>query len=436
MARVSKDLQALELEAAASILLYDIQEIESFKSLYSGTIEENQIEASGNFHLFLKFIDQAYEDKMFLDSESNQDKITEYIEKLGEHIPDGDTNFKFMSWFNEVKQEEIPLSLTTEIMDHYIWEDYKRKIQLIDQSDIPFGKKIDSRPKQIEMNDSKSNLLSLGDVDLSLDTKNNKKFSTGLEFVDDYIPLAGTNFMVVAARPGVGKSLFMLQQAIENSRGGMVVGTDKEKLRPKKSLFISLEMSAKSVHDRIFGYLVQENLKDLSVDGYEKKVNEIQQSDKFQNVMNNLKILVTDSNNGLSIISDIERAIDKEGIEAVFIDYLQLLKFPGTDEWGAIRQATNALKNLAFKKNVLVVTGSQVSRQSTERGLSLTDLFGGSTIEADADCIVGMEALRERRQGVPNAVNIKILKNREGELGDEQVEIDYSYGLITRKAEF
>lgn len=431
MPRLNKDIQESEQEAAAAILIFDLEEIQTFDSTYTGTFVGNDVETSGNFIKFLDFVREAIKNDIFLENESNRDSLINFIRLHGEMIPKADEQYKFVTWFDEVTSKEIPSDLAQDIIDRYIWQDIKRKMEAIDNSDMSYADKLSARPKPIEVNTTKSKLIGLDEISLELDSMDNKKYTTGLPFLDESLQLSGTNFFVVGARPGVGKTLFMLQQAIENARGGAEVGPDRVKLKPKKTLFISLEMSDKAIHDRVFGYLQGENLKELSQSEYVQTSRKIQENEDFKNVLTHFKVLVSESSNASSILDEVERYIDSEGIEAVFIDYLQLLKFSDArDEWASIRKATKELKNLAFRKKILVVTATQVSRDSTERGLELTSLFGGQSIESDADSVIGLEALSERRPGTANSVSLKILKNREGELREFKTLIDYSTSNI------
>ena len=449
-ARAVLDLEKLEIEAAASIMIYDKQELQEFMNFYTGTVSENDLGISGVFAKFLEIINNALKDGIFDDesetereelgegivrkSTTMQDRLEKYVLKSASVIPSSDEREKFIQWLSLVLNDEAPVNLAEDVIHHYLWENYKMRLDRIDKSDASFIEKIQSIPRPMEIQDTESNILTLDQIDVSEDNESNRLYTTGIDAMDEYVQAPGTALMIIAARPGVGKTLMMLQQCVENARGGKYMGSDQIKLKPKKSLFISLEMSLKSVHDRIFGYLSGENLKELTKTEYQKRIKELKEDENNINVIKNLHILATTSSNGEQILSDIEKMVDEHGIECVFLDYLQLLKFTGKDEWGSIREATNSLKNLAFKKNILICTGSQVSRASTQEGLSLTDLFGGSSIEADADIVLGMEALRDRKSSSnTNAVSLKVLKNREGAVTTIKTDIDYSCGWITPK---
>lgn len=138
-------------------------------------------------------------------------------------------------------------------------------------------------------------------------------------------------------------------------------------------------------------------------------------------------MLVNESHEAESMLRRMEQAVKENKVEVILLDYLSLCKFSGMDEWASLRELTSRLKRFAIEHNVLVVSCSQASRSSENHGLSLADLYGSSTIEADSDIVVGIEQ-REQKYDFSKNIRkgkIKILKNRDGLVGDINVNIDY-----------
>ena len=79
-----------------------------------------------------------------------------------------------------------------------------------------------------------------------------------------------------------------------------------------------------------------------------------------------------------------------------------------------------------FRKHI----GCLRSRSSTERGLYLSDLFGSASIEADTDIVIGLENTRERKRGETALINVKVMKNREGDLAELKYIVDYATGRL------
>lgn len=423
MARKRTKFNSLEIELASSILYYDKVEMNKFFEIYDSIVQDSNIIIDGLFDLFIGYIKKF---KQFnLDYQERREKLIDEIYVRNNQNPDKTIRENFELWFSKVLETDIPLELADDILYRFIWEEFKKSILLIDQSNVSFKEKLETRPKTPKSFNN-DGLIYLDEIDVEEDAIS-ERYTTGLDELDKIVKFAKTNFVVIAARPGVGKSLLMLLMAIANARSGV------------KSLFLSLEMNQKQINGRIINHYIGENLKEqhedeegnLNFQGYKEAYNLAKNSKGYQPIKDNLQLYVSKESSADSILAKIEDQIKEGGYEAIFIDYLQLLKFNRMDEWSSLRALTNALKNLAFRTNTLIVTGSQVTRSSTEKGLYLTDLFGSSSIEADTDIVIGIENLRERRQGEKAQVNVKIMKNRDGDLGELKYIIDYSAGRMS-----
>lgn len=421
MSRKSK-LNSLEIELASSILYYDKEEMQRFFDIYDSISADSNIVIDGTFDLFVRYLKKFT--KFDADPAIRRQSLIDEINIRNNQNPDANVRENFEIWLDKVLETEAPLELAEDILYHLVWEEYKKAIDTIDKSKVGFKEKLAVRPKVQKMLDQ--------DEIIDLDTIRPKRvevseeYTTGLEELDKTLKFAKCNFAVIAARPGVGKSLLMLLMAIANARKGV------------KTLFLSLEMDADQIDARIVNHYHGESLKDkysdedgvLDFDAYDKAYMDIKSEPGYKGIKDNLKLFVSKSKSADSILAKIEDLIKHNGYKAVFIDYLQLLKFSGMDEWASIRALTPALKSIAFRTKTLIVTGSQVSRSSTEKGLYLTDLFGSSSIESDTDVVLGIESVRERKRGENALVNVKIMKHREGDLADIKYMIDYSVGRL------
>lgn len=221
--------------------------------------------------------------------------------------------------------------------------------------------------------------------------------------LDKIVKMRRTNFVVVAARTGIGKSLFMINQAIYNAKKGTRV------------LYVSLEESDAEVKRRVDAHIAGDKLDDV------KKVN------------SNFFVYAAKVSSPDSIFNQVDKVIDDKGIKVIFFDYLQLMKYPSMHDFDSLRTLTRELKLYATSRNVLVVTASQLKRETELMGTSLTGLFGSSTIEADANAILLMEPVNAQAQKIENRcpIVIDVAKNRSGESKKiESIMVDYSCGHI------
>lgn len=215
---------------------------------------------------------------------------------------------------------------------------------------------------------------------------------------------------VLAARPGDGKSDFAIMLAAHLS---MNYAVD----------FLSLEMSVEQLTQRIISRACKINSSKL----VEKKVDEEEQRSIGYVVdkMKNLRLVMDDTSP--ITVDDIEKRLSTRRPDMIVIDYLSLIKMDtsrGKQQWQAIGETTHALKALARKYNCVILLLAQLNRAVDKKnGISLSDLRGGTDIEADAD---GVFFLRpQKTEGFLSGddfweVDFIIAKNRHGCTGKVQ----------------
>jgi KaiC/GvpD/RAD55 family RecA-like ATPase len=418
----------LQLQLSSSVLYYDREEMENFFKVYDTISSEPNIVLDAPFVQFVKYL-HGFDDFVD-DAQQRKMKIIEWVRVKNEQNPNVDSRDAFEIWMDQAAALEMPMELSDDIFHHFLWEEFKNTIIRVDKSDMPFKDKLAVRPKAAGLIHDES-LVSLDDIDFT-DEVNSDSFSTGLEELDKVVKWNRTDFVVIGARPGVGKSTMMLNAAIVNAMQGV------------KCIYFSFEMGKRLIGPRIINYLADSNLRDEHTDEdgildtvtYQKSIDAIKRTNRYKMVNENLKIYVSKSPNAESVFSEIENQIKKGHYDIVFVDYLQLLRFHDLDQFASIRESTPVLKSIAFRNNVLMVTASQVSRASSERGLYLGDLFGSSTIEADTDTVLGIEKLREAHLGTKCLLNVKVMKQRNGKADiDMRYEIDYSTGKMQYNSE-
>lgn len=190
------------------------------------------------------------------------------------------------------------------------------------------------------------------------------------------------DLVIVAARPGMGKTSYVLKCAIENCKLNVGVG------------MISLEMSMQQLTARAVAIDTSFHLKQLLKTGFEKGEYFTTYS-RHQDRMNHYPFYVDDS--GKSDIADVvikaKMWVRKYDIKVLIIDYMQLMTdrtVKGNRE-GEISSISRRLKRLAKELNIPVIALSQLSRAVETRGTSkrpmLSDLRESGAIEQDADIV-------------------------------------------------
>lgn len=233
--------------------------------------------------------------------------------------------------------------------------------------------------------------------------------STGFRDLDN--KLAGfqdSNLIIFAARPGQGKTSFVLNVAQHVA----VV----EKL--PVGIF-SLEMSQEELVDRIV-------VGQANIDAWKLKTGRLDDEDidRMSHAFGQLAEapLFIDDTPGLSlseIRTKARRLQSEHGLRLVIVDYLQLIHGRNLENRvQEVSEISQGLKNLARELKVPVLAVSQLSRAVESRNSrrpQLADLRESGAIEQDADVV--MFIYREDPDNIAD-VTLDIQKHRNGAVGE------------------
>jgi replicative DNA helicase len=228
------------------------------------------------------------------------------------------------------------------------------------------------------------------------------------------------NVVVIGARPGVGKSAFMGQMAMNMARNKKKVG------------IISLEMSNNEIAGRLAsldsGVDFQRIYRNLFQDEREQQ----KFYDRISSDTINLPIYVSDSTrvNTIDIRSKADKLKAKHGLDILFIDYLQLISADqpkNKTRENIISEISRSTKIMAKEMKIPIIILCQLNRESTKRtGDSrypvLSDLRESGAIEQDADVVMFLHrdwisGITENEQGqsTENTADLVVRKWRNAE---------------------
>lgn len=222
--------------------------------------------------------------------------------------------------------------------------------------------------------------------------------------------------IILAGRPSVGKTAFATNMAVEACLK-----------QEKKVLFISLEMPGEQICARVLSYLSKVPLNLLLHATLSS--NHLQHCNKVLKQYGKMPLIIHDSSfMTISSLQSLLRQLKRqENIDIVFIDYLQLMDagIKTDNREQEISRISRSLKLIAKDMGVPIVSLSQLSRDVEKRkennAPKLSDLRGSGSIEQDADVILFLYREDENNK---TTVNLKIAKNRNGELGDILLNYD------------
>jgi len=223
-----------------------------------------------------------------------------------------------------------------------------------------------------------------------------------------------SNLLILAARPGTGKTAMVLNIAQYAS------------VHEKIPIGIfSLEMSKEELVDRLL-------VGQADIDAWRLKTGKLSDDDftKLSDAMGELAEapIFIDDTPGISIMemrTKARRLQMEHNVQLIVVDYLQLAD-SGRKYDNRVQEVSiisQSLKNLARELNVPVLACSQLSRAVEARGTKipeLSDLRESGSIEQDADVVLFLyrEDTDQREWGDQIPTKLRIAKHRNGPLGE------------------
>ena len=211
---------------------------------------------------------------------------------------------------------------------------------------------------------------------------------TGFLDLDDLLHgMRGGDLIILAARPGVGKTSFALNLAVNAAKAQYPVA------------FFSLEMSSSQLVQRVMcaeAKVKLEHVRAGRLDEYDWGA-----LGDAMNRLSNLQMFIDDTP-GLSILearAKARRELRGKGQGLIVVDYLQLMMPPQQRRDGnravEVGEISRGLKILAKEMDMPVIALSQLSRAIEQRGKDkrpqLSDLRESGSIEQDADIVMFLD---------------------------------------------
>jgi replicative DNA helicase len=223
--------------------------------------------------------------------------------------------------------------------------------------------------------------------------------------------------IIIAGRPGCGKSAFALNLGLNAS------------INNKSSVALfSLEMGVEEITKRMFGCIGK-------IDGDVLKTGKLKNNDwkKWNEAMSELsdaKFFVDDS--GGITVSEIRRKCRKlknsdDGLDLVIIDYMQLIsssaKYAG-QRVQEVSEISRDIKKLAMELDIPVIALAQLSRNVEQRRgedkkPKLSDLRESGSIEQDADIVLFLHSddYGKYDGNINRKIELLVAKHRAGSTG-------------------
>lgn len=237
--------------------------------------------------------------------------------------------------------------------------------------------------------------------------------STGFPDLDRALTgLNKSDLILVAARPGMGKTAFALNLALNAAKAS-----------GKDVVVFQLEMSKDQLASR---FLASEAL----IEAQKLKTGNLNEDDwikiaRATNVLAKIRLYVDD--NPAITVAEIKAKCRRlgDGLGLIVIDYIQLMQSGGRrndNRTQEVAEISRGLKIMAKELNVPVVCLSQLSRAAEQRADKrpmLSDLRESGAIEQDADIVMFIyrDDYYNEDSEEKNVAEIIIAKNRHGATG-------------------
>ena len=244
----------------------------------------------------------------------------------------------------------------------------------------------------------------------------NSAIPTGFTELDKMLNggLKGGQMVIVAARPGVGKSTIALDIMRNLSKAGM------------PSVMFSLEMSEQEVQERALS--AESSVSIGHIKSGALREDEWERIHHGHHVLSDAPIFVDDDPEltMLEISARSKLLVRNHGVKLIVIDYLQLLRSGGKTEnrQQEVSDFSRRIKLLAKSLNVPIIAVAQLNRGVESRGEGAkpkpSDLRESGSLEQDADLALLLDRPDLADQGHADAGTVTVIigKNRGGPTGE------------------
>ena len=251
--------------------------------------------------------------------------------------------------------------------------------------------------------------------------------TTGFRDLDKMLSgLQNSDFILLAARPSVGKTALGINIAVNAAKAG------------KKVAVFSLEMSKRQITQRIISMMSYVELSNIiaghiSEDEWNQlfvRMEELKELDLY--IDDTASISLTE------LRAKAKRKKQESGLDMIVIDYLQLMTTDSKrveNRQQEISTISRGLKALAKELNIPILSLSQLSRKTEERSDKkpmLSDLRESGAIEQDADVVMMLyrEDYYDKESDQQNNLEVIIGKHRNGPTGSVNLYFVKEYTLF------
>lgn len=237
-------------------------------------------------------------------------------------------------------------------------------------------------------------------------------FTWPLDKLNNRLFVEGGDMVVIGGYASAGKTALALMMGWHLAANGKRVG------------FFSLETGNRKLHDRLIAHTMRMNFSKI-------KRSELGESDYLALTRDTPRLtrppLELIDASGMTV-QDIQAFSLSRRYDAIFIDYLQLIRGAGRERYDVVTETSIGLHQMSQSTGIAVFPLSQLSRAEKGNGSAkapnMASLRESGQIEQDADVVM---LLYNEFPDKPDSRRVlKIAKNKEGEVGQIYLTFDGS----------
>lgn len=236
---------------------------------------------------------------------------------------------------------------------------------------------------------------------------------TGFSHLDRYTYIERGDYVVIGARPSVGKTAITLQMMLHMSKSLRVA-------------YFSLETNALKLFSRMASTITGIPLSKIKT---RENLGFMELAAAKADFAKRDFFVVNAAGMG---VAEIRAKAIQLGAKVVIVDYIGLMKSPGKTPYERTTNASIALHIMAQTCNIAVFAVSQLSREARGKP-DITHLRESGQIEQDADVILMLHA----PEGKDNPLReIGVVKNKEGRIGQVMATFDGRFQQFREMEEY
>jgi replicative DNA helicase len=241
--------------------------------------------------------------------------------------------------------------------------------------------------------------------------------------LDSYLGggFARRELIIILGGTGVGKTAFLVNLAWSAI------------LQEKKVFYYTFEVSAERIVMRLLSLILSQNYQEILIDPQKaiQKLDEHVMSALFNNFI--VVEAPTFSMTTAQLDSNIEKLVMQGQIpDIVFVDYADIMLSQRSyrERWLELETSYMELRSIAMKRNLVMVTASQITREGADaKQIRLEHVKGSYGKTHNADVVLSLNRTPEDKYK-DNQIRLYINKNRNN-IADQDVILKVDYETMT-----